>query len=101
MISLAFGGKADASALAPSSPLSRRAFLKIGAAGLAAGLGAPAQSKSSWAAPSELRLGRVTRFDVDIRLRPDPDSPLLRQVQQDSLLTIYGAVSGIGELPHN
>jgi hypothetical protein len=46
-------------------------------------------------------LGRVTPFEANVRRLPDPESTLLRTLPQDTVLTLHGSVSGVGELPHN
>jgi lipoprotein-anchoring transpeptidase ErfK/SrfK len=81
--------------------ISRRHFLKLGAAGLALGLSPRLALAAGRAAPGVQRWGRVTHFEADVRLRPDPESGLVRTVKFDDVLPMYGVVGGAGELPHN
>jgi hypothetical protein len=80
--------------------LTRRHFLKLGASGLAAGIASGLGLGPALAADGG-RLGRVTHPGIGVRLAPDPESKLIRTLDFDDVLTIYAAVAGIGEFPHN
>ncbi|MBI3763402.1 MAG: twin-arginine translocation signal domain-containing protein, partial [Chloroflexi bacterium] len=71
---------------------SRRDFLKLSAASLAAALPSPFGGA--------VRLGRVTT-EAAVRQLPNPDSRLIRTAKQDDIVSILGELTGIGELSHN
>ncbi|MBI3361542.1 MAG: L,D-transpeptidase family protein [Chloroflexi bacterium] len=72
---------------------SRRDFLKLSAASLAAALPSPFGGA--------VRLGRVTTSEAAVRQLPNPDSRLIRTAKQDDIVSILGELTGIGELSHN
>ena len=77
--------------------LSRREFLKL----TGASLGAAALPMRTASIPRSDRLARITDAEVQLRLRPHPESPTVAAREFDDVLEIGRHVIGRGVYPHN
>lgn len=93
----------SASPVPASTPLSRRSFLRLNAAGLLALVWPFARTKQPSSANFSLtdQQGRVIPAEITIHQSPDFSSPAVRTVSRDSLLDISHVTIGNQEPAHN
>jgi hypothetical protein len=82
------------------TPLDRRAFLKLAAAGFIAPWGGPPLPEGDLP-PLPETLGRATQSGVRIYAAPDPDSDTLGALRRDMIVPIFEEADTVGLAKHN